>query len=1553
MLQRGILMSQTNRESDSPPPAGSSAGAADLRAAFAAALYAAAPDAELRGFDAAARARLADLAFSIFATRPAGEHRLHVATDEIIEGQRRTFLIIAQSDMPFLVNGATAVVLAERLQVRRLIHPVLDARRDADGRLLALGAGGEPESLIVMEVDQASPQRQQALRQQLDQVCLDARRILADRQPMLDRLQAAIDSLRQNPPAGAPAGISEEIEFLRWLRADNFIFAGCATADGRLGILADSPAALLADDSSTQPLVIGSSPAYSTIHRRIPLRTIAIRSYDADGQVSGMTQFVGLFTVSALRSSPHNVPLVREKAADIIRHFAFADNSHNARVLADVIETFPREELFDADVGELVELTAGLLSLFDRPRARLFLRQKGDVARASVLACIPRALYSTETMIEIGDMLARETAGRLGWSGVEINRLGPACLRYVLEDVRGPLSVDKLNAELVELTRDWTNEVEAALIEAAGPARAAELIQIFGRSFPAGYRSTILPEEAARDILNIAGISQTDGTLVVFDRRASDPTGVVRVKILCGNDTIALSQSVPVLENFRFRVLEEDAYPLGGGGLGWIHDLSLEVDFPIADFDAFAANAAPAIRAVLCGEQENDVFNQLTPVCGLSAEEANWVRAWFRYLRQVGATYSMQTAADALRRNPVAAKALLAYFRARLRPGGGYCSEADALADLRAAMEDVSGIDDDHVLRLFAALIGAMLRTNAFVDGGPEALAFKFRSGDVPGLPKPHPWCEVWVYSPRVEAIHLRGGPIARGGIRWSDRRDDFRTEVLGLVKAQMVKNAVIVPTGAKGGFYAKQLPDPALDRDGWLAEGQESYRIFIRALLSITDNLDAQGNVVPAAGVARLDGDDSYLVVAADKGTAAFSDTANAIAEQAGFWLGDAFASGGSTGYDHKGMAITARGAWVSVTRHFAELGIDVQSESVTVAGVGDMSGDVFGNGMLRSKALKLVCAFDHRHIFLDPSPDPESAWQERARLYALPRSSWADYDPKLISQGGGVYARSLKSVPLSPEVRALLQIDAEALPPAQLIAAILRAPVDLLWFGGIGTYLKGSEESNSDVGDRANDSYRTNGQDVRARVIGEGANLGVTQAGRIEYALRGGRINTDFIDNSAGVDTSDLEVNIKIALSAAVRSGRLSRDARNGLLKAMTDDAARLVLADNEAQTLVLSVTEANAPARLQLHVKLMEALAQSGRLDVQVEGLPNAHSIAERKRLGLGLMRPELAILLSYTKIELEDALAVSAVVDDALTENDLLSQFPPALQADFAEDLRNHPLRREIIATVLANQLVNRCGLTMAHDIAAEAGCPLENVVAAFVAARALFDLEGLWRAVDSAAVPTRQALQLHGEAAAITRILVGDLVRQDGVESPAALVARLAPGVRRLLAGLDRQDGSAPWPAGDALRNRLADAPQPVLSRLLALAAMSGAVGIVALAADLGLDELATAKAHDDLGRALGLDWAQSAAQALVPHDDWERLLAVDAARRFGTARLDLIGSVTARNGDPVQQSADWLQGNAAAVEALVKAVDSARRTGTPTVAMLAHLANVAKAALAG
>ena len=1290
-------------------------------------------------------------------------------------------------------------------------------------------------------------------------------------------------------------------------------------------------------------MLLVKSNRVATVHRRVLLDLILVPVRE-EGRVAALSIHAGLWTSAALNTSPDKVPVLRQRLATMAEKFGFDPAGHAGKALAHVLTRLPHDLIVASNDSQVEALALAAMSIEDRPRPKAAFVGSPLDRHLSAFVWLPRDELSTARRQQIARMLGDEANGKLlSWS-ISMEESGVALIRYTF-DLRGGgrvPDVERVNDALETMVRGWEPGIEAGIARMGEEQRAAALTHRFAGLFPQTYRISHTPDDAAADVMRLREL----GPSRMADVRLLGTGDSTRLKVYHQGGVLALSRLVPALENFGYTVETEVPTRLTDEAGSYIHDIIVSGGRAVPEGRVGIVEAA--IAEVLEERAENDGFNQLIVAAGLDPVAVVWLRAWFRYLRQGGLPYSLPTVVQALRNAPGVTRGLVDLFRALHDPAA--LSEAGASAARQAiadGLAQVAAIDEDRILRQMSALIEATLRTNAFVPASAEALAFKIDSSKVPGLPRPLPWREIWVYSPRVEGIHLRAGPVARGGLRWSDRRDDFRTEILGLMKAQRVKNAVIVPTGAKGGFYPKRLPDPAADRDAWLAEGTECYRIFIRSLLSITDNR-IDGVVVPPQAVVRRDSDDPYFVVAADKGTASFSDVANAIALERDFWLGDAFASGGSNGYDHKAMGITAKGAWISVQRHFREMGIDVQTETVRVAGVGDMSGDVFGNGMLLSQATQLVAAFDHRHIFLDPTPDPAKSWAERKRLFELPRSSWADYDATLISAGGGVFPRSQKSIPLSPEVRAMLDLEVEEIDPSSLMSAILKARVDLLWFGGIGTYVKAAAENNAAVGDPANDRHRVDAEDLRTRVVGEGANLGVTQAARIAFASAGGRVNADFIDNSAGVDCSDNEVNIKIALNAEMRGGRLGLDERNALLERMTDDVAELVLNDNRAQALALSIAEGESAAAAPAVVRLIGRFEEEGRLDRSVEGLARDDEYLRRAQDGRGLTRPELAVVMATAKLALQESAEEGRLGDDLLMDAELLAAFPREMQEKEADAILAHQLRREIVATKVANRIVNRLGFVHPFELAEEEGVSPGEVAEAFVAAERLLELPRLWADIDAATLPETTRLSLYRDVATEVRAHMADLLRHaDPDRSIADCVAQLAGGVDAIETASDQLLQRHGREAAASFRARLvaASVDPELANRIVRLAEIDGAMGLVALSRESGADVRALTEAFGRLGQATGLDWAQGAAMAASPSDPWERLLVAGLSRDFAEMRLDLLKRL---GGDPLAEADAWLARNAARVERLRNFVSRAQRQTQPSAAMLAQLGGQAK-----
>src|ERR1700722_5021302 len=1291
------------------------------------------------------RAALAHLKFA--AQRP-GQHPLVRVFNPQAERDGfespHTLVLTVSDDMPFLVDSIGMAFARANLAVHLIVHPVLQVHRDRRGRLLDLGAnGGGParaESWQLYEIDRVTdPQELEKLQRDLEATLGDVRVAVHDWRAMRERVRAVIDSLAKDPPALLPAEINEVAHLLEWMDEGHFVFLGYrhyrlerGRSEDRLvpdrasglGILSTARragqragatvlrGAVRAKAREPELLIITKANSTATVHRGELLDYVGVKTFDRRGNVSGEHRFLGLWTSTAYHGSPRDIPVLRHKVDRVIEHFGLDPASHDGKAVLNVLETYPRDELFQAGVADLIRIVRGVVNLYERRTVRLLVRRDPYHRFYSCLVYVPRDRYNTEVRERIEKIALAGFGGTAVESQAQISGSSHARVHVVVRT--DPAQQQKpdyaqIERRIAEAALTWQDRVREILIDRLGEAKGLALAGHYNQAFPLAYEEDVTPAEVLEDLSDLETLRQTPKALKLnLYRPAGQVLQRVHLKIVKLGEPVPISDVLPMLENFGLRVISERPYELKWpeGGAAWIQDFELEHrDRLIIDIERIESIFRDAFGATWSGAVENDGFNRLLLAAELNARQVVMLRAYCRYLLQTGVPFSQASMERALAGHASIARNLVKLFETRFDPAAqrqrGNDRKAVSIAtQIRAELDAVTSLDDDRILRAYLTLLQATLRTNFYqlaADGQPKAyVSFKLDPAKIPDLPLPRPKFEIFVYSPRVEGVHLRMGYVARGGIRWSDRREDFRTEVLGLMKAQNVKNTVIVPVGAKGGFVPKRLPT-AGTREEIQAEVVSCYQTFIRGLLDLTDNI-VSGRIAPPQRVVRRDGDDAYLVVAADKGTATFSDTANAISLHYGFWLGDAFASGGSAGYDHKKMAITARGAWECVKRHFREIGVDIQKTDFTVAGLGDMSGDVFGNGMLLSRHIRLQVAFDHRHIFIDPSPDPAVSFAERARLFDLPRSSWDDYDRKKISRGGGVFPRTAKSIALSPEERAMLGIEASAATPAEIVKATLKMPVDLLWNGGIGTYVKSRLESNAEVGDRANDTVRINGMELKAKVVGEGGNLGFSQRGRVEYALAGGRLNTDFIDNSAGVNTSDVEVNIKILLNPLVQAGKLTRGDRNKLLVRMTNEVAALVLRNNYLQGQAISVLELHAGPRLAEYQHLIRSLERSGDLNRTLEFLPSDDELAERRKNGTSLTRPELAILLAYSKIWLNNHLLASNVPEDPYLSSELERYFPAPVRERFPKAIAQHRLRREIIATATTNSLVNRMGPT---------------------------------------------------------------------------------------------------------------------------------------------------------------------------------------------------------------------------------------------------------------
>jgi glutamate dehydrogenase len=1255
---------------------------------------------------------------------------------------------------------------------------------------------------------------------------------------------------------------------------------------------------------------------------------VGVKRYGADDRPVGEVRFVGLFTAEAYDQPASAVPLIREKVAHVLERADMAPGSHNEKRLKTIVENHPRDELFQMTEDDLLGLALGILHLYDRPRVRLFERKDPFDRFASLLLFLPRDQYDSELAARAGRILATAYRGRVSASYPSFSDAPLARVHYIIGFTPGEHDqpdLKGLEAAITEAARTWEDRFEAAVrAEGRTPEDLAQVLARYREAFPAGYRDRFSPVEALADMAVIDGMTPGQQVAVRAYRLPSDSNLQFRFKLYRLGSPAPLADVLPILDNMGLKALAEAGFPVcrPRQPAVWVHDFEIEdpngAELVFADLKAAFEDA---VVAVWTGRTENDGFNRLVLALSLPWRDAALIRALARHRQQSGLDPSQRVQEEALAAHPAVARLILDLFRTKFDPATRASldtrrQQADAImAEVVEALQEVESLDEDRVLRRLALLVQAAQRTNFYQPGpdGEPYISFKAASGELADLPAPKPYREIFVWGVNVEGVHLRFGPVARGGLRWSDRRDDFRTEVLGLVKAQQVKNAVIVPVGSKGGFYPKQLPKGGT-RAEVQAEGINAYKTFLQGLLDITDNLAPDGKVIPPKDVVAFDGDDPYLVVAADKGTATFSDIANAMAESYDYWLGDAFASGGSAGYDHKAMGITARGAWEAVKRHFRELGKDIQTEPFTVVGCGDMSGDVFGNGMLLSQQTRLLAAFDHRHIFLDPDPDVAKSWAERARMFALPTSSWDDYDRKLISKGGGVYPRTLKSISLSAPVKAVLGVTAEAMAPADLINAILKAEAELLYLGGIGTYVKAEQEANADVGDKANDAVRINGRQLRVKVVGEGANLGLTQAGRIEYAQMGaggvgGRIDTDAIDNSAGVDTSDHEVNIKILTGMLERTGELTRKKRDILLQSMTDDVARHVLAHNYDQTLALSLMEMDAAGEMAPYAQFMTELVNQGRLDLNVEGLPDAAGVAERMQAGKGLTRPELAVLLAYGKLELKREIVASHAPDDPFFERLLEAYFPKPMRK-WAEPMRRHRLRRDIIATVVANDIINRCGPSFPARLMPAAGADARAFTAAYEAAKAVLGVPALWDSVAAldGKAPAAGQMALFRRLSAALRGATFWLARRAardrlGVD---ALIHTYGPSFQSLLKLMPGILSPIEQASVETRVRQLTEAGAPAdKARAVAvLQPMTIAGDLVDLAEASSWPLANVARLYHAVGESFGFDRVRQAAGAYSVGDTFERMALRRLIEDLLTQQAELTRTVMAFAGGP-------------------------------------------------
>jgi glutamate dehydrogenase len=1557
-------------------------GAGRFDAAVFARRYLAHAGSQLPDRAAPALAELAQDVFEFGRVRPWGEALLRVRNVATTDGEA-TAIDIISADAPYIVESLWAELERTGRSTDRGLHPQIVLSRDSAGTITRVydvddnadvPEGAMVESWVYVELDPIPADRHAELAAQLRRVLDDVLHAVADAPHMYRLIRELADELRADPGQFDRETSEEAGDLLRWLADGNYMILGHAaysanelasprarsdapTAEGVLrGTARISPLELLPAYRSGAPLVIFKSPLVSTVRRSAHYDCVTVVTPGGTGGQM-IHVFLGLIT-NAEDGTVGRVPVVRRRIAEILLRSGVRADSHTGRRLLAALRTLPRDELLEAPTTDLLRLAQLVVDRAEHRTVGVFARIHLNRDFVSVLVYFPADRFGPDTRKRVCAVINRYWPGEIIGRDDRIVELNLARMQLLIAVRPGaqPASPERriVEDEVAKVTRRWSDDFADLLALSVGEERAGHLLRTYADALPEAYKEDFGAATAVRDLSRLDELPADNGLAFELYTPTDDDGADKRLKVFRTGQSVSLARALPIFTQMGIEVLDERPYEVevAGDASLWIYDFGLRLP-PGTDFDEVrSGNFIEAVRLLWLEQIEQDGFNALVVRTTLTWWQANILRTYAKYLRQAGTTFSQGYIEQALIDNAAIAEALVELFESRFDPSrenepplvDGAQSRVESI---EALLADVASLDQDRILHSLLGLVNATLRTNAYRtdDAGQRrsAIAIKLDPRSIADLPEPRPRFEIWVYSPRVEGVHLRFGPVARGGLRWSDRREDFRTEVLGLVKAQMVKNAVIVPTGAKGGFVVKRSPDPGQDREAWLAEGIACYRTFISSMLDLTDNYvaapDGTQQVVPPPQTRRYDTDDPYLVVAADKGTATFSDIANGIAADYGFWLGDAFASGGSVGYDHKAMGITARGAWESVKYHFRELGVDTQTQDFTVVGIGDMSGDVFGNGVLLSEHIRLVAAFDHRHIFLDPDPDPARSYAERRRLYELPRSSWADYDTSLLSTGGGVFPRTLKAIPITQPVAAALglPIGVGKLTPAELIHAILVAPVDLLWNGGIGTYVKASTESHADVGDKANDAVRADGDKLRCKVVGEGGNLGLTQRGRIEYARNGGKINTDAIDNSAGVDTSDHEVNLKILLDRAVAAGSINRDERNALLAEATDDVARHVLRDNYEQNVLLGMARKLSPALVSVHQRFMQDLEAAGELNRALEFLPDDAELARREAEGRGLVSPENAVLVAYSKMTLTQHIVDSTLPEEAWFKRILAGYFPPKISQRFADDLSNHPLHREIITTVLVNDMINRAGTTFVHRAIEETGADIGQVSRAYSIVRAVFDLPTLWAAIEALdnQVPTsaqhagyqemRRLIDRATRWLVDVRFPITDVAAE--IERYRPVVSQLGAHCPDLMRGAERHTLFA-----DAEKLVGLGLPRELALRLAELLSAFLLLDVVEIADATGYDPSVVAELHYAISERLSIDELLTRVTAL-PRDDRWSTLARSAARHDVYAVLSAITTAVLRGTDdglsPDQRIAAWVDQHAQRVERARATVRSA------------------------
>jgi glutamate dehydrogenase len=1416
-----------------------------------------------------------------------------------------TIVEIIAKDMPFLVDSVRMAMTRENIASHLLLHSPLKIQRDENAKISGLSnlkadqESSSTKTVFFIEIDrQTDPAVIKSFKKELESVLIDVSVAVEDWQPIRKKLIAVNKELPKRHDNKDE--IAETVEFLEWLVKDNFTLMGYreyelspvqgdyqlkGKMDSSLGLMKNSteehtrllselPEVARQEARSSNLLILTKTNSLSRVHRPAYIDYVGIKRFDEEGNVIGEDRFIGLFSSSFYNNSATDVPVLKSKINRIMDMCDFAQGTHAYKAVLNILETYPRDELVQASENELLEVAMGVLQVQERDMCRLFVRKDAYGRFFSCMVYVPRERYNTALRRETQGILANafNSDAKVEFT-TYFSESTLARTHYTVRvtDNNIECNVKDIENNLVEAARTWEDKLQSALLESAGEARGNDLNRKYCNAFARSYKEEVLPSAAVVDIEKLEMLNDEHKLEMLFYRPQEEAnSNIVRLSLFHKDEPIHLSDVMPMLENFGLRVVGETPYSVktSDGRINWIMDFSMLIDSKgMADFDKISARFRAALTSVWGNRLENDGFNRLVLMGGLAGREASILRAYAKYMRQIGVTFSQTYIESTFANYPHIAAQIVNLFAKKFsikNPASEKVCEK-LITQIYSELENVANLDDDRIIRLYVDMIVATLRTNYYQKdeaGQFKAyISFKVQPKLIPGVPLPLPAFEIFVYSPRVEGVHLRYGKVARGGLRWSDRREDFRTEVLGLVKAQQVKNAVIVPVGSKGGFVCKQLP---AEREAFLKEGQECYKVFIRGLLDITDNI-IQGEIVPPTDVTRHDGDDAYLVVAADKGTATFSDIANGIANEYNYWLGDAFASGGSVGYDHKKMGITARGAWESVKRHFREMDINCQTTDFTVVAIGDMAGDVFGNGMLLSKHIRLQVAFNHMHIFIDPNPDAAASYPERERLFKLPRSSWEDYNKDLISAGGGVFSRAAKSISLTPEMKKMLGTKKASMTPNELMKASLMMDFDLLWNGGIGTYIKNTKETDADVGDRANDALRINGKELGAKIIGEGGNLGATQLGRIEFAAKGGRVNTDFIDNVGGVTCSDNEVNIKILLNGLVAKGDLTRKQRDELLYSMTDEVSELVLKDCYRQTHTISITQSKGTSTLKEKVRFIHALEKEGKLNRVIEFIPSDEELAERAAAGKDLTRPELSVLVSYAKMVLKESLVSDEITENPYYRQLLIKSFPRPLREKFNDAMDNHPLRKEIIATKLANNIVNDMGLNFMVRMYEETGANEAEIAMCYSIASEVFEMRETWSSISAldnkipAAVQTEILYQLRRTVRRVTRWFLRHRNKAQTIEQA---IEYFSPTFKDLSDNLntyiiEKENDRIVSEADKLIEHGV---PADIAKRIVSLSSLFSVMDLAQIANNSGRSIGMVSNTYFKLGARMGLHW---------------------------------------------------------------------------------------------